>query len=165
MPAGRYARRTTEGKMQTELIEKTRCDTLDAVVSVQKGVATPSQFPSKGGLHMRFATNVENQVEPSHLVSTTSAAITSVRIKERISFLSNKSDFSINCTRVRSGGDRKNASEVRPTYEVNSFSHSLSLSFSHTHSFLHSSIFLSHLDYYCLSFCTTRYQIRILHNI
>lgn len=119
---GQKVRRSVgiDGKT-SELLQKLPHDTIDAVVKpfrdkIRYSLIHPDIIAQ--GIDVRFSTKHEKPVTIDQVSNTASTAMMSVRIKERVSFITEKSDFSIDCTRVRVGLNDEDAKNQIPTYEV-----------------------------------------------
>lgn len=123
MTSGGRVRRATDTKgKQVELLQKLPQDTIDAIITplpTTRYGRTPIPSASTArGIEVRFSTKHEKPVAPHQVPHQSLADIVSVRLKERVSFITDKGDFSIDCTRVRIGVSHDDAKAQPATYEV-----------------------------------------------
>ena len=124
--AGDQVRRTLllDGH-EIQRIRKTRCTTTNVVFHKlheplhTKRARQDEHVPTfpPAGLGVRFSSSFEDVID-AHTPLPNNGVVAYVRIKDRVSFLSKKGDFQIDCTRVRTGVDAKQADVSPSRYEV-----------------------------------------------
>ena len=122
---GERVRRSVGADGKTsELLVKVPQDTLDTIITPTGKYTARQPIPAlqlAAGVNVRFSSKHERRVLPSanNKPSTDPLSIVSVRLKERVSFVTHpKADFSIDCTRIRTGVADDDAKSQPPTFEV-----------------------------------------------
>jgi hypothetical protein len=119
---GRVRRAVGIAGKTVELLQKIPQDTIDAIITplpnIRYGRTPIAPTSIANGVEVRFSTKHEKPVAPHQVPHQGASDMVSVRIKERVSFITDKGDFSIDCTRVRIGVSHDDAKAQDPTYEV-----------------------------------------------